>query len=322
MKKITIQPLLPVHLDVIHNLQSAYSAVYPDAGVIPGEVYLSPVFENGDNIFCGFDESGELIAYAPLVPVLIRDDSPLPHTFWTEIKVHPAVDNPCAVKDQLLERILLRAREVAPEYPGHPIQLTFQYFPSETASIDYVIAKGAEHTESVFTMRRDLSQEIPAPKSVEDIVIRPWKMESEAEQQMYVDARNQCFPEIPVELSEWQYFMLSPMWAVGTTFAAFDRGQLVGNVAVFWDEADNEKSGKRIGYTEYIFVHQNWRGKNIARELINRGLIYLKEHGLDEAHLEVKAQNQNALRLYRDLGYEVIRESCFYVLALDSLKSV
>ena len=63
-------------------------------------------------------------------------------------------------------------------------------------------------------------------------------------------------------------------------------------------------------------MHPDWRGKNIARELITLGLKHLKEHGLEEAHLEVKAQNQKALRLYRELGFEVVRESRFYVLSL------
>jgi ribosomal protein S18 acetylase RimI-like enzyme len=316
MKKITIQPLSPAYLNAIAGVQSAYSAIYPDARIVPGEVYLSPVFEHGQNIFCAINENGELIGYAPLVPVLIRDQSTRPHTLWTEIKVHPACDEPYSIKDQLLEKILSRAREVTCEYPTHPLHLTFQYFPSEKASIDYVMSKGAKHTESVFTMKRDLSREIPSCSTIDDVVIRPWRMESEAELQMYVHVRNECFPEAPVELNEWQYFMQSPEWSVGTTFAAFHRDQLIGNTAVFWDEAENQKHGQKTGYTEYIFVHPDWRGKNIARTLITRGLKYLKEHGLDEAHLEVKVQNQNALRLYQDLGFEVIRESRFYVLVL------
>lgn len=166
-------------------------------------------------------------------------------------------------------------------------------------------------------MRRDLSREIPCPQRVEGVAIRPWRMDSEAEQQMYVRARNECFPEAPVELGEWQYFMKSPQWSAGTTFAAFDGDELVGNVAVLWDEAENQKSGKRIGFTEYIFVRPGWRGRNIARSLINAGLAYLKEHGLTEAHLGVHAQNAGALRLYVDQGYEVIRESRFYVLELS-----
>lgn len=316
MRNFTIKSLGSSHLAAISELQTAYSAVYPDAPIIPGEVYLSPSFEDGRNVFCAIDESGQLLGYAPLYPVLMRDSSNLPHTLWTEIKVHPKFDAPNEIKDCILEQILIRAREVTNEFPGHPIHLTFQYFPSETASVEYVLSKGCQHTESVFTMRRNLSCEIPDPASIENVVMRQWKMESEAEQQMYMQVRNQCFPEAPIALGEWQYFMLSPMWAVGTTFAAFQDAQLVGNAAVFWNEAENAQSGRKVGYTEFIFVHPEWRGKNIARALITHGLKYLKKNGLNEAHLEVKAQNQNALRLYQGLGFEVIRESRFYVLCL------
>lgn len=314
MNKITIQPFTALHIPKVVELQKAYAKAYPDAQVIPGEAYLSPAF--ADNVFCAFDENGKLVGYAPLYPVLMRDASSLPHTLWTEIKVHPASDAPNEIKDQLFGQILIRARAVTGEYPGHPIHLTFQYFPSEIHSIEYVISRGCQHTESVFTMRRDLSQDVPSMQILEGIEIRPWRMESEAEQHAYVNARNECFPKAPIELEEWQFFMQSPLWSVGTTFAAFHGDELVGNVAVFWDEAENLRSGNGVGFTEYIFVHSRWRGKNIARSLVNAGLVHLQQHGLVEAHLEVRAKNEDALHLYVDLGYEVIRESRFYVLEL------
>ncbi|MFT3891737.1 MAG: GNAT family N-acetyltransferase [Anaerolineales bacterium] len=314
MQKFTIQPFDACHIPAVMEIQSAYSAMYPDAPVVPGEVYLSPAFEG--NIFCVVDESGKVVGYAPLYPVLMRDDSQMPHTLWVEVKTHPEPDAQNEIKDLLFERILSRAREVTSEVPGHPVRLTFQYFPSETASVEYVTSKECQHTESVFTMRRDLAKEITRVQMIDGITIRPWRMESEAEQQTYVDARSECFPEAPVALGEWQYFMQSLHWAAGTTMAAFDGDELVGNVALFWDEAENQKSGKQIGFTEYIFVRPLWRGKNIARKLINAGLAWLKEHGMTEAHLEVRAENESALHLYVDLGYEVIRESRFYVLKI------
>lgn len=316
MTHLTIQPLTASSIASVIELQEAYAKIFLDAPVVPGEVYLSPGFENGKNVFCAFDEDGKLAGYAPLYPVLIQDQSNRPHTLWTEIKVHPARETPNEIKDQLFERLLLRARELTREFPGHPIHLSFQYYPSETASIDYVTSKGCQHTESVFTMRRDLSREIQSLPPLDELLIRPWRMESEAEQKAYVAARNECFPELPIELAEWQYFMQSPQWSVGTTIAAFHDDQLVGNTAVFWDEAENQKSGKKIGYTEYIFVLPGYRGKNLARRMISAGLRHLKGHGLDEAQLEVRAENQSALRLYTDLSYEVVRESRFYVLKL------
>ena len=316
MKKFTIQPLTASYLGAVAEVQSAYSAIYPDAPVIPGEVYLSPAFDCGQNIFCAIDENGKLLGYAPLYPVLMREPSDLPHRLWTEIKAHPAQEAQMEIKDRLFEQILLRSRQVTHEYPGHPIHLTFQYFPSETASIAYVTSRGCQYRESMFTMRRDLSMEISSPPRMDEIVIRAWRMEGETEQQMYVRARNECFPEAPITLNDWQYFMQSPQWSVGTTFAAFAGEELVGNVAAFWDEAENQQSGRKIGFTEYIFVRPEWRGKNIARRLICAGLEYLQQQGMAEAHLEVRAKNQGALRLYLDLGYEVIRESRLYVLEL------
>lgn len=316
MKKFTIRSFTASLVNPVVALQSAYTAVYPDATIIPGEHYLSPAFEGGENIFCAMDESGQLVGYAPLYPVLMRQPSDLPHTLWAEIKTDPVCDAPGEIKDRLFEQLLLRARELTDKFPGHPIHLTFQYFPSETASIEYVTSKGCQYTESVFTMRRDLSVAIPCPSSADGIELRPWRMDSEAEQQQYVQARNECFPEAPLELGDWQYFMQSSYWSVGTTVAAFEGDELIGNVALFWDEAENRRSVNKIGFTEYIFVRPGWRGRNIARSLINAGLSHLRRQGLAEAHLEVRAKNASALRLYVDLGYEVIRESRFYILEL------
>jgi hypothetical protein len=86
-------------------------------------------------VYCAFDESGKMVAYAPLYPVLMRDESKLPHTLWIEIKAHPGSDAPSEIKDQIFDRILLRAREVTNPFRGHPIRLAFEYAASETPAL-------------------------------------------------------------------------------------------------------------------------------------------------------------------------------------------
>ncbi|HSK89249.1 MAG TPA: hypothetical protein VK880_12870, partial [Anaerolineales bacterium] len=83
MKNLTIQPYTAAHISAVVELQTAYTSIYPVAPVIPGELYLSPAYESGRNIFCAFDECGKLVGYAPVYPVLMRDGSNLPHTVWT-----------------------------------------------------------------------------------------------------------------------------------------------------------------------------------------------------------------------------------------------
>ena len=287
------------------RVQTAYAAVYSDAPVIPGEVYLSPSFEGGRNVFCGFDATGRFLGYAPLFPVLVPDEINAPHKIWAEIKVDPEIENPLPLKDRFLEAVVGRAREISASAPGHPSQLVFQYFPVETTSIAYVLSRGCEHTESIYRMARPLSEPIPVGPSLPGLDVRCWRMESEAEQQAYVQAHNEAFPEAPLALGDWQHFMKSPQWATGTSIAAFAGAEVVGSVTVYWDEAENRSQEQKVGFTEHIFVRPAWRKRGIARRLILEGLSYLKEHGLDEAHLEVLAQNRQALRLYEGLGYRV-----------------
>jgi ribosomal protein S18 acetylase RimI-like enzyme len=294
-------------------LQARYTQIHPGVPIIPGAVYMSPAFDQGRNIFCACAPDGQLLAYAPLFANLAAPEAnDVPHTLWLEIKVDPGIESPNAIKDALLDRILLRTREILRGAPEHIARLVFQYLPQEQESIAYVQSRGWVHVESVFQMGRDLAEPIPAVPVPQGVCIAHWRLETDAEQRQYVEARNQVFPEAPTALADWQYFMASPLWAVGTTVTAFDGEKVVGSVAVFWDEVENRKIGQRTGFTEHIFVLPEWRKRGIARYLVREGLVYLKEHGMQAARLEVRARNDSALGLYRSLGYRVEQESLLY----------
>jgi ribosomal protein S18 acetylase RimI-like enzyme len=177
-----------------------------------------------------------------------------------------------------------------------------------------VLAQGGRYTESVFGMRRDLACPLADAPVPPGFTVRAWKMLTHEEQARYVAAHNECFLGAPMALESWQYFLQSPMWAVGAAITAFDGEEVVGSVAVYWDEADNLATGRAVGFTEYIFVRPPWRNRGLARSLITTALAYLREHGLQGAQLSVRAQNENALSLYQKLGYEVAEETRLYVI--------
>lgn len=315
MSNLEIRTLTTGDIPQVMALQQAYQQMYPHAVVIPGQVYLSSGFAGGENVFCVFDEKGNLQGYAPLFPALTTEPE-IPHTVWAEVKVHPALLAPRNVKDLMFEQVVHRTREITQLRPARPTRLTFQYHPSETASIEYVCSRGCVYTESVFRMMCDLSQTLPMVPPPDKIDIRHLVVESQAEQQAYVLARNEAFPEAPITLEDWQYLTSSPAWQEGTCITAFDGREIVGGVAVYWDDTLSQQMGEKAGLTEYIFVRRNWRRRGIASYLISQGLFYLKEHGRETAHLEVRATNQHALDLYQRLGYRVVDESRLYVLEL------
>lgn len=292
----------------VSAIKQKYAQAYPEAQVVPCELYLSPAFHAGQDVFCAYD-GARLLAYAPLYLQLVEDDrSKFPTVAWVEIQADPELPDPWDVKDALYHYILSRAWELTNRLPDRPLRMSFQYRPSESSAIDYVQSKGFVFTESLYSMERKLAFPIPNPPVTAGINLRHHKMESESEQVDYVTARNECFPEAPISLGEWQYFLSSPFWAAGTTIAAFDDETLVGNVAVFWNDEEEVK----VGYTEYIFVRPAWRGRGIAQAMIVEGMRYLKDHGINRARLEVRALNEKALGMYKKLGYQVLNESRFY----------
>lgn len=325
MNQITVRPFSSKDIPNVFALQQAYSTVYPGAPVFPGEMYLSPAYHGGQDVLCAFLDD-QLVGYAPVYAQIIENDPEnLPHLIWTEIKVLPGRAEIDAVKDRLLDCVIRQAQKLLSEayvqghLPERKVRMMFEYRLNETEPAAYVLSRGFDYSESVFSMQRDLTQAVPQVRPPEGIRLERWKMESQSEQERYVAARNGCFPEAPVKLEEWQYFLSSPMWGVGTSIAAFDGKELAGNVAVYWDPAANQQSGIPAGYTEFIFVRPAWRGKGIAQAMIVEGMQFLREHGMSEARLEVRALNENALGLYRRLGYAVVQESRFYTKELTPI---
>jgi ribosomal protein S18 acetylase RimI-like enzyme len=312
-----IKSITPADVAAVFELQLKYARCYPGATVLPGELYLSPAFHAGEDVFCAF-EDGQLLAYAPVYVQIVDGPSELPHIVWTEIKADPDIANAAPIKDALYPCVLSRAKAITQALPDRALRFTFQYALGETTAVEYVQSRGFDYAESVYSMHRDLSLPISRMTVPEGIRVQHWKMPSEEERRMYVTSRNECFPESPVTLAEWQYLLDSPDWADSTTIAAFDGEELAGCVTVYWVEEENAQSNVQAGHTEYIFVRPQWRGRGLAGAMICEGMIYLKDHGKAQARLEVRAVNETALRLYQKLGFQVISESRFYTKMIET----
>ncbi len=297
-------------IPALMRLQEAYAHRFSGAKIVPSEVYGSPAFHGGEDVFCLSHPNGQLLAYAAMYPKFAHRGSDQAHVVWAEIKADPILMEVSSIKNQLFDCLLRRLKSLTEERPDHPSELCFQYFPQEEAAIAYICSKGAQLEKMVYQMERSLKLPIPAVKSPQGIEIRYWRMENTAEQAMYVQARNECFPEAPIRLDEWIYFMQSTEWALGTQIAAFEDQVLVGSLTAYW----NEVVDPEVGYSEDIFVRPAWRGRKIAPAMIYAALLYLQEHGLRIARLEVRASNWDAIDLYKVLGYEVKEESGVYVI--------
>ncbi|MEK0086261.1 GNAT family N-acetyltransferase, partial [Geminicoccaceae bacterium SYSU G07066] len=62
-------------------------------------------------------------------------------------------------------------------------------------------------------------------------------------------------------------------------------------------------TGKRYGFIYELFVLEEFRGKGMARKLIEAGIEHLKQDGYSEVRLRVYAGNQ-AMKLYETFGFK------------------
>jgi ribosomal protein S18 acetylase RimI-like enzyme len=297
-------------------LQKAYQAVNPKTVVLPGETYLSPVFDEGRNIFCAFDESGKLSGYAAIAPNISETDG-VPHTLWSIVKVDPALKSPRPLLDMLFDKVVARSQEILSSYPGDEARLMFQHQADETDVIAFLKSRGCEYLESIFHMMYDLAIEPALYSEPIGVETRDLKMDDIPELQFYITARNECFPTHATNLREWQYFFNTILGGKGKVIAAFDKGEIAGSVLVYWNEDINRQLGIDMGQTEYVFVKESWRNQGIAAGMICLGLKYFKEQGLKFGHLEVRADNENALKLYMKTGYKKAGEEQFYYFKLE-----
>lgn len=296
-------------LPLLAEFFSRYQAAFPDAKLAPPELYTyHPAAENGANVFCVMDDAGTLRGFTSVFPAPCDADMPFtePHHLWTIILADPGLDADTAaqIRAALLEQVHARAQTLAANFPaGHAVRLASDLMASQQPEIDFLLGQGFELYERVHVMRRDLTEpllDLPQPAGV---TIRRWKMTTEAEQDDYLAAYNRCLPANAKDRAALQFFMQSPMWAEGTAIAAFEaEGKLVASVLATPHES------RQFGMTDDVFVLPEWRGRGLAKYLVNAGLAYLRELGLAQAILEVRAANAPAVHVYQTTGHHIINE--------------
>jgi mycothiol synthase len=131
------------------------------------------------------------------------------------------------------------------------------------------------------------------------------------------EASNDAFRDhwgyIPDPWEAFQQLMGSPDYDPSLWRVAWQDDQVVGMVLSLIDQDQNEKYGRRRGFTENICVRRPWRKQGVAKALIAMSLKALKARGMAEAGLGVDAENiSGALHLYQYMGYQVVKRMTIY----------
>ncbi len=228
-----------------------------------------------------------------------------------EYRVHGAVHPDWrrrGIGTQVLARNERRAREIAASHTTDR-QRAFGAFASERqpARLRLLERSGYQVVRYFFDMVRpnlDDIPELPLPEGIEirpvtpDLYRRLWDADVEAFQDHWGG-----FDSSEAAL---QRYLDAPEFDPSLWVVAFDGDEIAAGVINGIYPEENEALGVQRGWLDSVFTRRPWRRRGLARALIARSLVLLRERGMTSAVLGVDADNPSgALGLYEDVGFAV-----------------
>jgi mycothiol synthase len=250
---------------------------------------------------------GEVVAFAGQEWVDTREEE------IREFRVWGAVDprfRRRGIGSALLADNERRARLLAERYPTERRRV-FGSFAADARPGGRLLAKaGYEVTRYFFEMActsLEVVEDVPLPDGLE---LRPvtrdqfatiWRANREAFRDHWGGsdeseaAMNRFFGQPDNDPALW--------------LIAWDGDEVAGGVINGISAEENTELGIQRGWLHSVFTRRPWRRRGLARALIAKSMILLRERGMTSAALGVDADNPTgALGLYRDAGFEVFEQ--------------
>jgi mycothiol synthase len=171
-----------------------------------------------------------------------------------------------------------------------------------------------------YEMVRATLDDIPETPMPPGLDIRPVGLDPVSRRQVW-DAATEAFADergetVPTE-EDWQNELADPLEDPSLWVIAFDGDEVAGGVQGRIDPAENAHHGRDRGVIAGVWTRRRWRRRGLARALLSRGLIQLRDRGMTSAYLGVDGLNPNqAMDLYTSLGFEVASTSYDWIKPL------
>lgn len=216
-----------------------------------------------------------------------------------------------------------RIREVAAGHPtGAPKVFSMSAAPKADSLSALLESEGYRAARYYNVMVRDLTAPLPDFAMPPGLELRPVRPEHYRD---IWDASDEAFrdhwgysprPESYFDMWRNDPIAFTPeLWQVAWDVAT---DEIAGEIQTFIDREENERLGRKRGYTETIGVRRPYRRRGLARAMIVESLRTLKTQGMTESALHVDAENiSGATRLYEACGFVVEKRTTAYRKPLD-----
>lgn len=187
-------------------------------------------------------------------------------------------------------------------------------FGADTVLEAVLQGRGWTRTGQGYEMVRPTLDDIPEVPMPEGLEVRPLARDDVAARRIVWDAASEAFAderdeEVPTE-EDWQASLEDPHEDPSLWVVAWDGDEVAAAVLGKIDPEENTHHGRERGLVDAVFTRRPWRRRGLARALIARCLILLRDRGMSSAYLGVDGLNPNqAMDLYTGLGFAVASTS-------------
>ncbi|MDO9120577.1 MAG: N-acetyltransferase, partial [Anaerolineaceae bacterium] len=88
-----------------------------------------------------------------------------------------------------------------------------------------------------------------------------------------------------------------------------ENDKIIGNITLI-PLRSKEKGGY---FVANVAVHPNYRGRGIGKQLTERAICHVREHQGKHVYLQVREDNEIAIQIYRNLGFDEISRRTMWV---------
>ena len=209
-------------------------------------------------------------------------------------------------------RAVAKARAI-PQEERRPSLLRASTFGAELDLIALLESTAWTRNGSGYEMVRPTLDDIPDAPMPAGLRVRPVSLDPAARRVVW-DAASEAFADERAESSpteaDWLAHLEDPYNDPALGVIAYDGDEIAGGAEGRIDPAENAHHGRERGLVAGVWTRRPWRRRGLARALIARCLVRLRDHGMTSAYLSVDGLNPNqAMTLYTSLGFEVASTS-------------
>lgn len=159
---------------------------------------------------------------------------------------------------------------------------------------------------------RSLIESVPAPQLPDGFTIR--HVQGEQEVAALVALHHAAFGTEHMTPEERLAMMRVPEYEaeLDLVVVAPASGRLAAYCLCGISQEENERTGRREGYTDPVATHPDFQRRGLARALLLTGLRKLQERGIDTAVLGTGSDNEAMLRTAQSVGFRVQTTTCWF----------